>query len=231
VIVQPTEAQVRRLARVCRDRLGNPRLLRAVDGYPDSLALCIIDAIQSTGVTPASVQKVVARYRAHRIAQGGDPETDGAVALLGTFHDLGSAESWARAIGNDNRVSNEPDAPLKAVAIEAAATAISDIEVYSAADLREIATYADLTITVHSVWTGVVGQRSGVSWRYLLMLAGDPAVKPDRMIVRFVASALGLDPAEVEPAFAAAAIEQAASDLTTSATALDQAAWRWQRAH
>ena len=76
-----------------------------------------------------------------------------------------------------------------------------------------------------------MGQRSGVSWRYLLMLAGDPAVKPDRVIVRFVASALGLDPADVEPEMAAAAIEQTAADLGTSPTALDHAAWRWQRAH
>jgi K+-transporting ATPase c subunit len=51
------------------------------------------------------------------------------------------------------------------------------------------------------------------------------------VLVRFVASALSLDPADVDPAFAAAAIERVATDLTTSAAALDQAAWRWQRAH
>jgi len=228
--VQPTETQIRRLARVSRDRLGNPRLLKAPDGYPDSLALCIIDAIQSPGVTYATVKKVVARYRAHRTAQGGDAEKDGAVALLGTFHDLGSAETWARAIGNDSRTSTEPDAPLKAVAIEAAATAISDIEVYSAADLREVALYPDLTVTVQAVWTGIAGQRSGVSWRYLLMLAGVPGVKPDRMIIRFVASALSLEPAAVGPEFAVDAIEATAAALDVSPTDLDHAAWRWQRA-
>jgi hypothetical protein len=39
-------------------------------------------------------------------------------------------------------------------------------------------------------WLAVPGQRSGISWRYLLMLAGIPEVKPDRMIRRFVADAL-----------------------------------------
>jgi hypothetical protein len=226
----PTETQIRRLAWVCRDRLGNPRLLTALDGYPESLALCIIDAIQSTGVTGASVKKVLGRYRGHRLAQGGDPESDGAVALLGTFHDLGSAEMWARMIGNPTRTSTEPDAPLRATAIEAVATAISDVEIYSAADLREIARYADLTATLHAVWTGVVGQRSGVSWRCVLMLAGVPTLAPDRILIRFVASALGLDPAAVEPEFAAEAIGRAAADLAVSPTALDHGAWRWQRA-
>jgi hypothetical protein len=216
---------------VCRDRLGNPRLLKAPEGYPDSLALCTIDSIQSTGETYASVRKVVARYRAHRTAQDGRPDTDGVVALLGTFHDVGSADMWARTIGNGNRTSSGPDAPLKAFAIEAAATALSDIEIYSAADLREVATYADFNPIVRSAWTGVVGQNSGVTWRHLLMLAGVPGVKPDRTIIRFVANALGLDLAEVPPDFAAEAVERTAAELAVSPTALDHAAWRWQRTH
>lgn len=229
--MQPTETQIRRLARVCRDRLGNPRLLRVPDGYPDSLALCTIDAIQSTGVTYANVKKVLSRYRAYRLEQGGNAETDGLVALLGTFHDLGSAESWARTIGTGDRASSEPDSPLKAVAIESAATALSDIEIYSAADLREVATYADLIPVVQAAWTGVVGQRSGVTWRYLLLLAGVPGVETDRVLIRFVASALSLEPAAVEPPFATESIERAAADLSISPTTLGHAAWRWQRAH
>jgi hypothetical protein len=228
--MQPTQTQIRRLGWACRERLGNPRLLTALPGYPDSLALCIIDAVTSGGVASASVRKVVGRYRAHRAAQAGDAEHDGAVALLGTFHDLGSAEMWARTIGNDSRTSSEPDAPLRAEAIEAVATAISDVEIYSAADLREVAQYADLTATVQAVWTGAIGQRSGVTWRYALMLAGVTGVRPDRTVTRFVASALGLDAAAVPPDFAVAALVAVASDLSVSTTALDHAVWRWQRA-
>ncbi len=229
--VQPTEAQIRRLARVCRERLGNPRLLQPTEGYPDSLALCTIDAIQSTGANHASVKKIVARYRAFRESQGGNPETDGVVALLGTFHDLGSADAWARSIGDSGRMSGEPDAPLKATMIEAAATALSDIEIYSAADLREVDQYLDLRIVVRSAWIDVLGQQAATTWRYLLMLAGVPGVKADRMTVRFVASALRLDPVSIQPEFAAAAIERAAADLTVSPTTLDHVVWRWQRAH
>jgi hypothetical protein len=229
--VPPTDTQIRRLSRVCRERLGHPRQLSAPEGYPDSLALCVIDALHSTGVNHAAVRKVVTRYRTHRVAGGGNPETDGAVALLGTFHDLGSADAWAREIGNRDRVSGQPDAPSRAEAVEAAATALSDIEIYSAADLREVTTYPDLLPTVQAAWTGVIGQGSGVTWRHLLMLAGVPEVAADRTIVRFEAGALGLAPAAVAPDFAGEAITRVAADLAVAPAVLDQAAWRWQRSH
>jgi hypothetical protein len=227
--VPPTDTQIRRLSRVCRERLGHPRQLSAPEGYPDGLALCVIDVLHSTGVNHAAVRKVVARYRAHRAAEGGNPETDGAVALLGTFHDLGSADAWAREIGNRDRLPGPADAPTRAETVEAAATALSDIEIYSAADLREVTTYPDLLPTVRAAWTGVAGQGSGVTWHHLLMLAGVPEVTPDRTIVRFVAGALGLAPATVDPEFAGEALNRAAADLAVTPTVLDHAAWRWQR--
>jgi hypothetical protein len=44
-------------------------------GYRDGLALCIVDSVQSTGVTYTSV---VNGYRRYQRQQGGNPETDGA---------------------------------------------------------------------------------------------------------------------------------------------------------
>jgi hypothetical protein len=230
--VEPTDTQIRRLAHACRDRLGSPHRLPVPEGYPESLALCIIDAIQSAGPAGASAGKVVARYRRVRLAHGGDPETDGGVALLGTFHDAGSAEEWGRTIGTGDRTSGEPDAPRKAHAVEAAATTLTDLEIYSAADLREVTRLTDgFHDMVREAWAAVPGQRSGLTWRSLLTLAGVPGVKPDRIITRFVAGALGVDPSGLEPEHAASALDRAAGMLSVTPAALDHAAWRWQRAH
>lgn len=51
---------------------------------------------------------------------------------------------------------------------------------------------------VESRWRSEVkGQRSGISWRYLLMLAGEDGIKPDRMLTRFTRRhAAGI---EIEP--------------------------------
>jgi hypothetical protein len=100
---------------------------------------------------------------------------------------------------------------------------------YSTADLREVATYPDFLPAVEAAWTGVAGQRSGVTWRSLLTMAGVPGVKPDRTIIRFVAGTLSLDLSAVEPEFAVQAIERTADELGVSPTVLDHAAWRWQR--
>src|SRR5512139_1971253 len=84
------------------------------DGYPDSLALCLIDSIQSIGQKYGGVRSVVRRYRDFRASQGGDAERDGAVELAATFDELGSVDSWASKIGTHNRVYSRGEAPLKA---------------------------------------------------------------------------------------------------------------------
>ena len=61
------------------------------------------------------------------------------------------------------------------------------------------------------------------------MLAGVPGVKPDRMICRFVRHSLDTRTDRVTPEFAEAIVTAAAGELGMSATALDQAIWRWQR--
>lgn len=81
--------RVRMLVTACERDLGNPDLWFEPDGYPRSLALCIIDSIYSTGARYTSVRNVVERYRAYRAEQGGNADTDGIDDLRTTFEDLG----------------------------------------------------------------------------------------------------------------------------------------------
>lgn len=66
-------------------------------GYPDGLALCVIDSIQSVGVR-CSVENVVQRYRGF---QGNDAATDGMPELSRTFASLG-VDGWVQRIGTRN---------------------------------------------------------------------------------------------------------------------------------
>ena len=50
-----TAEQLQALAEACEQFRG----ATAPDGYPDGLALCVIDSVQSTGVTYSSVENVV----------------------------------------------------------------------------------------------------------------------------------------------------------------------------
>ena len=197
-------------------------------GYPDGLALCLVDSVQSTGVTYTSVGNVLDRYRAYRRNDKGLPEADGTKELLETFADLGGSIGWAGKIGNDNKTSTKTGAPLKAEAIRLAADLLNREGITDTAKLR-VAVDSPKLEKVKSEWLRIPGQRSGITWRYMLMLAGVPGVKPDRMISRFVADTLGLSRRRVKTDFAADAVLATAERLTMSPTDLDHAIWDWQR--
>ena len=197
-------------------------------GYPDGLALCVVDAVQSLGVTYTSVGNVVDSYRRYRRAQNGDPQTDGTQELLATFEELKGSAGWAVEIGNGNRTSTHAGAPLKAEAIRLAAQLLSDKGFTDTGKLRAAVDAPELA-DVKAQWLRIPGQSGGISWRYLLMLAGVPGVKPDRMIIRFVAGALGLQSRRVTSEFAAEAILATAARLAMSSTDLDHGIWDWQR--
>jgi hypothetical protein len=82
---------------------------------------------------------------------------------------------------------------------------------------------------VETAWRAVPGQRSGITWHYVQMLAGIPGVKPDRMICRFVADALGMPRRAVTNGFALRILTAAAAEMGMSPTDLDHGVWQWQR--
>ena len=80
-------------------------------------------------------------------------------------------------------------------------------------------------------WSTVPGQASGISWRAFCMLVGLAEVKPDRMIRRYVASAIG------RSGETAVGVEEArdlvmatAARLGVSPRELDNAIWAYQSA-
>ncbi|CDP88416.1 heme peroxidase superfamily protein [Mycolicibacterium farcinogenes] len=216
--------QLHALVAACEQFRGS----EAPDGYRDGLALCVIDSVQSTGDTYSSVENVVARYRAYRREQGGDPNRDGAVELLAIFDELDGPEGWAKKIGNSNRTSTRGGV-LKSEAIRDAARVLDAAGISDSAGLRDAAEDGSPMDQVSTAWCAVKGQRSGITWHYMLMLAGIPGVKPDRMICRFIADSLELPRRGVTPTFALEILTAAAKEMGMSPTDLDHAVWQFQR--
>lgn len=220
-----TAEQLHALVAACEQFRGS----EAPKGYRDGLALCMIDGVQSTGVTYGSVGKVLDRYRAYRREQGGEPAADGTAELLGTFYECGGPDGWAARIGTRNRTSTRGGI-LKSEAIRDVATVLAAEGIDTTTALRAAADDDEARLEqVRNAWCAVKGQRSGITWRYVLMLAGVPGVKPDRMICRFVADALDVPRRSVGSEFAAEIVTAAAAELDVSVTALDHAIWRFQR--
>jgi hypothetical protein len=223
---QPPDEQVGRLAARCRAVLGDLTLLREPPGYPDSLGLCVLDAIWSIGVRYTAVQHVISRYREHRRSQDADPDRDSVADLLAIIDQLGSGEALAELLGNHQRTATR-NGVLKADAVAIAARMLASEGINRPEDLR-VAMSGEQATRVEAGWRAVPGQRSGISWMYFLLLVGVPRVKPDRMLRRFVADALQL--ADIRPQDAArlvTAVQQATPGV--SLIALDHAIWQYQR--
>lgn len=217
-----TNEDVESLRVRCLEALGSPTDWAAPVGYPDSLALCVIDSIWSIGIRYATVDRVVDSYRARRNGRGGDADTDGAEELLADVDAAGGAEAWRKQVGTRHRTSTRGGIP-KAEAVVLAAQALVGAGLLSAADVRG-ASVQQLE-QAEWAWRAVRGQRSGISWRYLLLLAGSAQVKPDRMICRFCERAIGRRPT---PDYAAELVVAVAAKLGVHVRALDHRMWRFQ---
>ena len=111
-----SQVEVDALVSYCRSNLGEKDLWITPDGYPNSLALCIIDSIYSTGSHYTSVVNVINRYRAAR------GQREGAAALLESISAAGGPRAWANSVADNLKPAHtKPGAPLKAEVIEQAA--------------------------------------------------------------------------------------------------------------
>ena len=218
--------RVSALVSACERDLGDSAEWITPRSYPNALALCIIDAIYSTGARHVTVENIFERYGIYRAEKGGDIAQDGAPELLQTFGELGDASEWAATIGNRRPTSSTPGAPLKAQAVNDAASRLVDVGIHTTADLREVAD-SDALDAVKKSWLTVPGQRSGVTWTYVLMLAGVSGVKADRAIVRYVARILDVPVDEVPAATASELIRDVAEHQGWNAEQTEHAIWRF----
>ncbi|GAA1481290.1 heme peroxidase [Gordonia sinesedis] len=225
-IVSTDPGALARLTTACERDLGDPALWFRPDGYPNSLALCTIDSIYSTGSHYNSVVNVIKRYVTYRSDHGGNAYTDGLAELVATFEALDGASSWATKIGNQKKVSTRPGAVLKSTAVETAARSLLRLRVDTTDDLRMSA--ANEKPEPKQEWVKVPGQRSGVTWEYCQMLAGIPGVKADRMVVRYVARTLGVDTSDVSPHRAASLVSAVGAAKDWNVIHLDHAIWRFE---
>jgi hypothetical protein len=215
-----TDAEIKTLVTYCETNLGDPTVWTTPDGYPNSLALCIIDSIYSTGSHYSSVVNVINRYK----ESGG--ENDGALALSRSIKEAGGAREWATTIAHNLKPANtRPGAQLKAEIIEQAAGLMTELGIDTVPDLRSKVEDNPLDNDVMRKWKRLPSQSSGVTYNYLLILAGMPSVKPDRMILRFLAHALG-EETELDGRRAVELITETAKKMNVDPRALDHIAWR-----
>ncbi len=201
---------------------------KAPDGYR-SVPLCAIDSIFSIGVRYENVEKVVARYKEYWAGKGviaNSPEhtTRDFLVEFGRRTDLASS-----LFENQQRTSTR-NGILKADAVVKLLEVLGSPEfnIQTTDELKAHFGDAKLDAAIRSLR----GQASGVSAKYLFLLAGvEDAVKPDRMIIRFVSSAVGrrVTAIEAQELVVAASNELRKKFPQLTPRILDHAIWTEQR--
>lgn len=180
---------IRELAYRCEEFLAEDAKTRAV-GYPNSLALCILDALFTTGSHPTAVDNVVAEY----IARHGD--ADGAKSLRYSIASAGGPEVWAReVICNLKPAHTQPGAMLRAEVVDRATRLMADHGIDTVDDL--LAAVGNEPSTgrhanrVARAWRELPSQKSGISWRALLILAGSDHFDVDYRVGSYLSQVVG----------------------------------------
>lgn len=197
-------------------------------GY-QSAALAVLDSIYSTGNHYSGVRKLVRRYEALRAEEGAVAGEDRSGDLVAAFERWGGTDGFVARTEYKWKTSTSKGAPYKAYAAREAARALAMHGIETRLDAqthlmdRQMREDSELARR----WRRIRGQSSGLTWNYFLMLVGIPGVKADRMVQRFVGTAVGR-PGNVGPAEASALVEAAADVRGLHATKLDHTIWRFQ---
>lgn len=198
-----------------------------------SLGLCVIDAVFSIGVRYESTERTVnefcARFKWQRDGRGTVPERTirELVDLLQPFENRW--DDMATNVFRNHQRTSARSGILKAEAVYRFTKILHSFGVESFVDVLKFGLRADLRQTIKMI----PGQGSGLSYAYFLILAGhQDGVKADRMVIRFVANALGVP--NVSQDIAEHLVRQASVILqkdfpTLVPSVLDNKIWKYQR--
>lgn len=200
-----------------RAELGDPSTWAAPVEMRGSLALAALNSAHSLQAGTPSVIAVMRRYRAHRVAEGADPETDSGPDLLAVIDAASGPAQFSQDV-TQNHSKLPGTTRLRAEGIYEGLRNLETLGITTAAQLRE----RSEDPAVRRAWTGVKGLGSQ-AWDYLRMNAGvEDVTKPDEMVRRFLTKAVGTP---VSPARARELVSAAAAELGVSVRALDRAMW------
>ena len=138
-----SDADVGAMLAAVRALLPDPATWEAPGGYR-SVGLAVIDAVWSIGVRFQSVELVVARYRAERIAAGADPEADRPGDVRRFIEACGGPEAFAELVRNRQRTSTT-NGILKAEAVLHEARILEDEGIATRRQLTRSARRASTT--------------------------------------------------------------------------------------
>jgi hypothetical protein len=227
--------EVKSISDKCRELLDLNQALLPQEYFYRSLPLCVIDSVFSIGVKYESVQNTVRRYgeavrlETKRLTQDYPERKDQQSIddIVRKMDELG-IDFFTDSIFKNKQRTSTRNGILKTEAVYRFCKVLQRFDVNHFQDLAPQLSVSALETAIKEI----PGQRSGISFVYFCMLAGEERwIKPDRMIIRFLEQTLN----RVVKIDEANELLVAASDLLTleypemSPRLLDYAVWNYTR--
>jgi hypothetical protein len=229
-------SEIEMVARAADTKLNLAQAKLDPEFFYMSLPLCVIDAVFSIGVNYSGVRKAVKRYcdtyglQEYRIPQLELPpisDQESITSFCMKAEEAGPQKMAQEVFCNSQRTSSRGGI-LKAQAVLEFAKVLRGFGIDNFQDIAKANYLGEIASEVRRI----KGQKSGISLKYFWMLAGDQdLIKPDRMILGFLKSALGH---EVTESGAEGILRGATAILRTTyphltPRLLDNTMWNYQR--
>ncbi len=218
-----------------KNRINFNNLVQAEEYGYHNLPLCIIDAVFSIGVKYQSTENSVKRFceyfgitrlREKVLA----PQTyQLAVSAFIQFHQDFTFQEMAEKVYQNRQRTSTRNGILKAEAVTLFASLVHQFGANFLQDVQKTMGNAAFETEI----ARIPGQSSGLSTRYFYMLAGDENfIKPDRMIRRFIDSAIHRELSfdECQELLVSAHAELVRENPPLTPRSLDHQIWLYQRA-
>jgi hypothetical protein len=192
------------------------------------LPLCVIDSIFSIGVKYEGVQNVVNRFCQHYKIDKFSTTEELSTSYFLNLMEQQTAQELANNIYKNRQRTSTVNGILKSEAVILFLKVLKKFEVEKLNDIDKIITNECFESEIKNI----TGQKSGISLKYFLMLAGsDELIKPDRMILRFLEKISGenLSLNDCQMILTAVTAELKKDGFDITAKKLDNIIWNYQR--
>lgn len=193
-----------------------------------SLPLCVIDAVFSMGVRYGTVVALIERLTSPQGLLSGWKISDN--QRNSGQHSIRDFIALAEPLGSDwdsnAQLTSTKSGIRKTDAVLRFARALTANGIDDFQDFEQGGQDGRLLWAENDILT-IPRQRSGISFSYFCMLAGDDKrIKADRQVQRFLAEATNREPGHITPQIAHFLISQAAKAMGKTPAQIDDAIWR-----
>jgi hypothetical protein len=229
-----TKSEIQTFFNYCKTKLDLTNLFQAEEYGYHNLPLCIIDAVFSIGVRYTSTENTVKRFCEHigvtrlRKRDLAPRSEQLSVSAFIQLHQGSTFQEMAEKVYQNKQRTSTRSGILKSEAVYLFAKVLQQFGVEYLQDVEKIMGDPFFEAEIAKI----PGQSSGLSTRYFYMLVGDEdAIKPDRMVRRFVFDAVQreLSAEECQELLLAACVELVKEFPSITPRSLDHQIWLYQK--